>query len=152
MDSTFQSILDTLPAKPPRSLLEPYRDLVLEMRKRGRSYREIARVLRQSCGLRVGTSTINDFVLVRTKSTPKQKRTATKDLSITNNHPVVLRSTYKDRKALQVVVSTQKALEDTARNIKAVRDKPPINNKKKPIFEYNPDEPLRLQRNQKTKE
>ncbi|HKV81567.1 MAG TPA: hypothetical protein VJP02_25695 [Candidatus Sulfotelmatobacter sp.] len=152
MDPKFQSILNALPVNEPRSRLEPYRELILEMRKRERSYREIAHVLKQSCGLRVGMSTINDFVLARTKSTSKHKRTATKDLSVTNKHSVALRSTYNDRKDIQGVVSTQKALEDTRRNIKVVKDKPPINNKKKPVFEYNPDEPLRLQRNQKTKE
>ena len=152
MDPKFQSILNALPANQPRSRLEPYRELILEMRKRGRSYREIARVLAQSCGLRVGTSTINDFVLAQSKSPSEHTRTAANELSATNKHSVELIRTYKSRKGIQGLISNQKALEDTIRNIKAVKDKPPINSKKKPVFEYNPDEPLRLQRNQKTKE
>ena len=152
MDSKFQSILNALPASQPRSRLEPYYELILEMRKRGLTYREIAHVLKQSCDIRVGTSTINDFVLAKTTSTSKHKRTATNDLIETNKHSVALISTYKRRKDIQGIVSTPKALEDTRRNIEAVKDKPPSNNKKKPVFEYNPDEPLRLQRNQKTKE
>lgn len=149
MDPKFQAILNALPADPPRSRLEPYCELILEMRNRRRSYREIARVLTQSCNLRVGTSTINDFVLARPKSTSKSRLAATKE---TNKSSVVLRSTYNNKKGIQGRISTPMALEDIARNIKEVKGQPPTPRKKKPVFEYNPDEPLRLQRNQKTKE
>jgi hypothetical protein len=152
MDPKFQAILDDLPAKNPRSRLEPYSELIVEMRKRGRSYREITRVLKQSCGLRVGTSTINDFVLARAKSTKKRTTAATRELVGTGNDYNTLISTYKNRKNLQGTGSTQKALEDVRRNPKVVKDQPPTTRKKKLLFEYNPDEPLRLQRNQKTKE
>jgi hypothetical protein len=36
----IQTILDRLPAKPSRSKLEPYAELIQELRKRGRNYRE----------------------------------------------------------------------------------------------------------------
>ena len=152
MDPAFQAILNALPANPPRSRLEPYRELILEMRKRGRSYRETASVLRHACDIRVGTSTINDFVLCQTKSRSTRKISATTARATTNKNSVELRSTYKDRKDIQGHISTPKALEGIARNIKEVRDKPPHTREKKLLFEYNPDEPLRLQRNQKTKE
>lgn len=152
MDPKFQAILNSLPTNQTRSRLEPYRELILEMRKRGRSYREISHALQQSCDLRVGTSTINDFVLAPDKSRSKHKITAKNKLSVTNKAPVVFRSTYRSRKNIQGPVSTQKALEDTIRNIKEVKGQPPVHRKKKAVFEYNPDEPLRLQRNQKTKE
>src|SRR6516162_4929908 len=45
MDRKFEDILDTLPEKPPRSRLEPYRELIGELRKRGRTYRDIAGIL-----------------------------------------------------------------------------------------------------------
>ena len=41
----LQAILDRLPPKPPRSKLEPYAELIQELRKRGRSYRDIAGIL-----------------------------------------------------------------------------------------------------------
>ena len=63
MDAKFEAILNSLPAKEPRSRLEPYSELITEMRKRGHSYREITQVLKKACGLKVGTSTVNDFVL-----------------------------------------------------------------------------------------
>jgi hypothetical protein len=152
MDPKFQAILNALPANRPRSRLEPYRELILEMRKRGRSYREIASVLRHACDIRVGTSTINDFVLCHTKSMSTHNISATKVKATTNNNSVVLRSTYKNRKDIQGHISTPKVLEGIARTIKEVKDQPPQIRKKKPLFEYSPDEPLRLQRNQKTKE
>jgi hypothetical protein len=60
--------------------------------------------------------------------------------------------TCKTQKDLEGVISTPKALEDITRKIKEVKDRPPQTSKKKLLFEYNPDEPLRLQRNQKTRE
>ncbi len=53
---------------------------------------------------------------------------------------------------MQALISAPKALEGIARKIKEVKGQPLINRKKKAVFEYNPDEPLRLQRNQKTEE
>ena len=65
MDDEFQAILDGLPPKPPRSRLEPYAELILEMRHRGRSYREIASVLNQHYDLGTAASTVHGFVQVR---------------------------------------------------------------------------------------
>jgi hypothetical protein len=132
--------------------LEPYRELILEMRRRGRSYREIARVLQQSCDLRVGSSTINDFVLTAAKSRSRKKSAVKNTISITNKDSLVLTGTYKNRKDIQGHISTYRAPEGIARNIKELKDQPPLHRKKKAVFEYNPEEPLRLQRNQKTKE
>lgn len=155
MDPKFKTVLSKLPPKQPSSRLEPYRHLILEMRKRGRSYREIANVLRQSCGMKVGSSTVNDFVLARPKSSTKCVGGGNYELSVTNRNNEALVgniSTCKNKKCVEVSISTPKALEGIARKIKAVKDQPPTSHKKKLLFEYNPDEPLRLQRNQKTKE
>jgi hypothetical protein len=152
MDPRFKTILNNLPARPPRSRLEPYRELILEMRKRGRSYREITHVLRHSCNLRVGTSTVNDFVLACSKSTKKRTSPAATELVVIGKDKKRLIGTYKTKKDMEGIVSTPKALEDVTRKIKEVKDQPPQTRKKKLLFEYNPDEPLRLQRNQKTTE
>jgi hypothetical protein len=152
MDPRLKAILNNLPARPPRSRLEPYHELILEMRKRGRSYREITHVLKQSCGLTVGTSTVNDFVLACSKSTMKHMSPTAADLVVTTKGQKRLIDTYKTHKDLEGIVSTPKALEDITRKIKEVKDQPPQTRKKKLLFEYNPYEPLRLQRNQKTRE
>jgi IS30 family transposase len=65
MNETFKAILDSLPPKQPRSKLEPYTELIQELRKRGRSYREIAGILADRCGVRVGIHTVYNFVRVR---------------------------------------------------------------------------------------
>ena len=44
VDPKFGAILNSLPAKEPRSRLEPYSELITKMRKRGHSYREITQV------------------------------------------------------------------------------------------------------------
>ena len=76
MDETFQAILDSLPPKPPRSRLEPYAELIHELRRRGRSYREIAAILADRCGVRVGVHTVYNFVRVRTPALKKAGKAA----------------------------------------------------------------------------
>ena len=151
MDDKFEAILNSLPAKEPRSRLEPYSELITEMRKRGRSYREITQVLKKACGLKVGTSTVNDFVLARLKSQPKPSPSVLRTVA-TNKNKKVLTGTYKDTEAQQGIRRAQKALEGIASTIKELKDRPLKTRAKKLLFEYNPDEPLRLQRNQRTKE
>lgn len=69
----FQAILDSLPPKPARSKLDPYAELIHELRKRGRSYREIAGILKDRCGVSAGTHTIYNFVRVRAAAPDKRK-------------------------------------------------------------------------------
>ncbi len=151
MDPKFEAILSNLPAKKPRSQLEPYRELIHQMRKRGFGYREIAQVLKKQCGLKVGSSTVNDFVLAQARSKDKVFHAPSKKLA-TNKDARALRgvtSTYKDSEG---TASHRKVFEDSARTIKAVKDIAPQSRTTKPIFEYNPDEPLRILRNHRKKE
>jgi hypothetical protein len=151
VDSKFDAILNNLPAKQPRSRLEPYSELITEMRKRGRTYREIANVLKKACGLEVGASTVNDFVLARSKSKAKRSRSSSRTIA-TKKNTEGLTSTYKDTEARRGTARPRKALKGIARAIKELQDRPVKTSTKKVLFEYNPDEPLRLQRNQRTKE
>jgi hypothetical protein len=151
MDAKFEAILNSLPAKEPRSRLEPYGELITEMRKRGRTYREIANVLKKTCGLKVGASTVNDFVLARSKSTAKRLPSASRTIA-TNKNKQGLRSTCKDTEAREGTGRPQKASEGIARTIKELKDRPLKTRAKKLLFEYNPDEPLRLQHNKQGKE
>ena len=76
MDETFQAILDSLPPKPARSRLEPYAELIHELRRRGRSYREVTAILADRCGVRVGVHTLYNFVRVRTPASKKRGKAA----------------------------------------------------------------------------
>jgi len=151
VDDKFEAILKSLPSKEPRSRLEPYRELITEMRKRGRTYREIAHVLKKACGLTVGASTVNDFVLARAQSRAKPSP-STSRTTATKKNMEGLTGTYKNTEARESTGRPQKALEGIARTIKDLKNRQLKTSTKKPLFEYNPDEPLRLQRNQRTKE
>lgn len=64
--TTIADLAD-LPPKPPRSKLEPHRELIRELRRKGRTYRDISRVFRERLNLSVTPSTIHSFVKVRAK-------------------------------------------------------------------------------------
>ncbi len=151
MDAKFEAILNSLPSKEPRSRLEPYSELITEMRKRGCTYREIAQVLKKTCGLKVGASTVNDFVLACAKSRTKTSVAVSKTIQ-SKKDTIGLIGTYKDVEALKGTGRHQKAPEGILRTIKDLKDRPLKTPAKKLLFEYNPEEPLRLLRNQKKKE
>jgi hypothetical protein len=151
VDTKFEAILNSLPSKEPRSRLEPYSELITEMRTRGRTYREIAQVLKKSCGFKVGASTVNDFVLARSKSKSKPSPSTSRTIA-TKKNIEGLTGTYKDTEARESTGRPQKAPEGIARTLKDLKDRPLKTSTKKLLFEYNPDEPLRLQHNKRTKE
>ena len=67
MEPTHQIILESLPPKSPRSKLEPHRELIRELRRKGRTYREVALLFHERLGLYVAPSTLHSFVKVRAK-------------------------------------------------------------------------------------
>lgn len=67
MESALQTIFESLPDKPPRSKLEPHRELIRELRRKGQTYREVARLFDERLGLYVAPSTLHSFVKVRVK-------------------------------------------------------------------------------------
>ena len=64
---TGSAELAGFPPKPPRSKLEPHRELIRELRRKGRTYREVARRFHERLGLHVALSTLHSFVKVRAK-------------------------------------------------------------------------------------
>jgi IS30 family transposase len=79
MEGTLDEILDNLPEKPPRSCLESFRDFINELRRRKRTYREIAQILEEKCQLRVSKSTVHRFL--RSRSRQKRQSRATSSSS-----------------------------------------------------------------------
>lgn len=69
MKLEFDKILNNLPDKPPRSRLEPYRDLIEELRRRKRTFQEIAELLSVNCRVQVTGSGIHDFLRRRARPT-----------------------------------------------------------------------------------
>ncbi len=136
MDPRFEAVLKRLPQKRYRSCLEPYKDLIREMRKRGCCYREIAQVLHEEFGLKVGKSTINDFVLSRMKS------------KATHGNRESFSGTDRTRKDHMDTGRQQKAMQEPARHFQTPTQ--PNLSKLAPHlpFKYNQDEPLRILRKQ----
>src|SRR6266404_9997204 len=67
MSGNFQDLLKDAPEKPPRSKLEPYREVIRELRLKRWSYREIATLFEEKLTLEVAPSTLHNFVKVRAK-------------------------------------------------------------------------------------
>jgi hypothetical protein len=67
MEPELRLILESLPPKLPRSKLEPHRELIRELRRKGRTYREVARLFQERLGMYVAPSTLHSFVKVRAK-------------------------------------------------------------------------------------
>jgi hypothetical protein len=133
MDGKFQDILDNLPAKPQRSQLEPYRELINELRRRGRTYREIAGILAEKVEVQVSPSTVHDFIRVRST---KRRRTKAARANLDTVKPI----------APHVNAAKEEAppIDDVQKRIAALkRGSAPAKPSTKP-FHRDPSEPLRL--------
>ena len=142
MSDKFRAILDALPEKPPRSRLEPYTELIDELRRRRRTYREIVSVLAEKCDLRVSINTIHDFVRAKSKEAKKAARllrTAVPSADIHNPDPI------PPRRGVPQLNQGNPTAEEVQRRIAALKQRKvqPATNPSEG-FQYNPDEPLRL--------
>ena len=62
MSDLVRQILAELPNRAERSSLEPYQELIQEIRRRGYSYREISRLLEERCSVKISHAAIHNFV------------------------------------------------------------------------------------------
>jgi hypothetical protein len=135
MDTKFKEILDGLPFKRPRSRLEPYRELISELRRRSRTYRDIAHILGEKCQVQVTASGVHDFV--RTRSRVKGK--STKRLVI---------GSMKTVPTAPIVPSARKSSADdeVQRRIEALKARKPKTEAVPGGFQFDPTQPLRLKK------
>jgi hypothetical protein len=139
MNQDFQDILDSLPKKPARSRLEPYRALIEELRRRGRTYQEIVQILEEKCQLHTAISTVNDFMRrsSRTKQNPsKNTKPAVEDL--TGVPPATTAAGRWPN------LAKQQTPEEVRQRIAALKQRPVPTEAVPKLFHYDPDEPLRL--------
>ena len=122
MEPVHQTILDSLPKATYRSKLEPHRELIRELRRKGRTYREVARLFDERLGLYVAPSTLHSFVKVRAKH---RKRT------------------QFELPPLELAAADSPVLERVA----ALRSKPALRNSKPSRFVFRENEPLTLTSN-----
>lgn len=131
MNGEFREILDNLPAAPLRSRLGPYAELIRELRRRQRPYREIVWVLATKCGVRVSQSTLHDFV----------QRYLEKKSPV----PAASKSRSGTKSGIQQVEKrTTVAPSEVTERIGALRRKPATPPNESSAFEFDSSEPLRL--------
>ena len=65
MDENIRTALDQTPDRAPRSKLEPHADLIRQLRRKGRTYQDIAQFFAEHLNIKVAPSTIHAFVRVR---------------------------------------------------------------------------------------
>jgi hypothetical protein len=133
VDERFQAILDNLPSKPPRSRLEPYWELIRELRRRGRTYRDIAQLLAEKFEVAVSPSTVHDFVRVRTRRRQRSQQVESPAAA------AAVSETPPARIDGNAVTATE-----ISERIEAVRRRPPPEKAPRRRFEYDESAPLKL--------
>ena len=125
MDQTILSLLDSIPQKAPRSKLETHRELIRQLRRKGCTYRDIVRILRQRVGLDVAVSTIHSFIKVRAKHRKQ----------VQYELPALEPESF---------VNTRISSGDVASRIAALKAKPVAQKAKPKHFHFEESEPLKL--------
>ena len=67
MPSEFKDFVNSLGMRSPRSKLEPYREDIRDLRRKGFTYRAIAAFFAEKLHFTVAPSTLHNFVKVRSK-------------------------------------------------------------------------------------
>jgi hypothetical protein len=136
MDTHLKKILAELPIKPPRSRLEPYREFIDELRSRGRTYRDIAKILAEKCAVQVTGSGVHDFVRTRSRAKVRLAGSSqTKASHLPVDNPVAANS-----------LAAASTSEEVQRKIAALKARNTTAEPGPRGFEYDPDQPLRLKR------
>jgi hypothetical protein len=141
VDEKLRQLLDQMPERPPRSKLEPHAEVIRELRKKRRTYQEIAAFFKEHLQLSVAPSTLHDFV--KTRARQARNRTAS---ALELPAPEPKRSAPVTTTAAALPTSTEAAREQ----IRTVKSRSITNPKEPPRFEFDPQQPLTL--NPKAKE
>jgi hypothetical protein len=70
-EDQVRQLLNELPERGPRSRLDPFRELIVEMRRRQYSYREISRFLVDRCGVEVSHNSVRNFLNRQCSESPE---------------------------------------------------------------------------------
>jgi IS30 family transposase len=136
----FQEIMNSLSEKPARSRLDPYQNLIKELLSRNRTYREIAHILFQKCGIRISFSTIHYFVHSRSRSKPKPA----KSYSINKEKETVATTAGNEQTKIAIPRKKIPANEEVYHRIAELKQRPALSDRASKLFRYDPDEPLHI--------
>lgn len=140
MDEKLRQLLDQMPERAPRSKLEPHAEVIRELRKKRRTYHEIAAFFREHLQLSVAPSTIHDFV----KTRARQARNRATGMPELPAHP---KPTPRPAPALAGASANE--ARERMRALKA--QPPPAAPKEVARFQFDPQEPLTLKPERKEK-
>jgi len=135
MDETLRALLDQIPQKQPRSKLEPHLELIRELRRKGRTYEEIAQFLREHLKVKAAPSTIYAFVRVRARG---RQRRAQVELPPATAPGIEIAAAGGSLSA--------GGEEEQRKRIEQLKRRLPPEEVQRTKFEYNASEPLRLHR------
>jgi len=131
----FHNILSTVTQKSGRSRLEPYGDLIDELRGRGLTYRDIADILTDELRLHVPKSTVNDFVRERARKRRNAARQISRRIGIPT--PIV-------PKTATLHAEYGQSDDEVRQRIAALKARKPATTPSDNGFFFDPSEPLRL--------
>lgn len=69
-EDQVRQLLNELPKRGPRSRLDPFRELILEMRNRQYPYRDISRFLAERCGVEISHNAVRNYLTRRCSDLP----------------------------------------------------------------------------------
>ena len=139
MDETLRQLLDQMPERAPRSKLEPHAEVIRELRKKRRTYQEIAVFFREHLQLPVAPSTIHEFVKTRARQA-RHRATAAVELP-----PAPPWEKGREPRSLVTENGALSPTDSSARErIRAVKNQPVVSEKPAPRFEFDPQSPLTL--------
>jgi hypothetical protein len=142
MDKRTRDILEALPPPAVRSRLAPHGDLILEMRRMGRTFREILSVLEEKCGVKLSISTLHDFV----KQEGRKRKQVPPNRRHVACHP---RPSSQPAPAAPTLIAGDEIQSgsiqpDVLKRIEALKQRPSSPENKTAVFDYDPDQPLQL--------
>jgi IS30 family transposase len=140
MDNKFRDILDSLPAPEPRSCLDPFRELIDELHRRGRTYREISSILAERCEIFVSVSTVYRFLHRRSRFRSQSRKS---EFSPVPKMKKGNRRAVTEEK-ISVVPETETKTDEIQRRISVLKHRHTPDQTKSQLFHYDPDEPLHL--------
>jgi hypothetical protein len=128
VEKKLGELLASLPPKPSRSRLAPYAEFIAELRNRGWTYRGIAVVLSENCGVRASPSNVHHFVRISASGSTSANQRTMANVSKVFHESEVARSDLSERIAdLKTSSRVRSPSPDTA-------------------FEFDTDEPLLIKK------
>jgi hypothetical protein len=144
MNDKFQSILNALPEKPARSRLAHYYELIEELRRHGCTYREIERILVDQCQIQISRSAINNFV--RSQLGKKAKPSKRQPVAPMDKKPAGKAGIANLNPKTDDANQNSHPMNEVFQRIAALKKRPATASSTSKLFQYNPNEPLQIER------